>query len=122
MRLWPQNMLCRSVAAAHGWPSGLSLSRVAAHLQRVSASSSTVVARRSTSFYSRARLGLDDLDRRRDQLAKRYTRAEVDAIRSQGRDTAIIMILYVSLFHCIMQFSSNLHSNLDFNVIAISIS
>lgn len=40
--------------------------------------------RRSSSFYSRAHLGLDDLERRRAQLAKRYTKPEVEAIRSQA--------------------------------------
>ena len=54
-----------------------------------SASASVIVPRRSTSFYSRAYLGLDDLDRRREQLVKRYTRAEVDAIRSQVGTTRI---------------------------------
>ena len=39
---------------------------------------------RSSSFYSRAHPGLDDLERRRAQLAKRYTKPEVEAIRSQA--------------------------------------
>ena len=86
-------MLCRSLAAgAHPGPGRLSLSAVFSQLQRVTnvkaaaaSASSIVVPRRGNSFYSRAHLGLDDLDRRREQLVKRYTRDEVDAIRSQGQ-------------------------------------
>ena len=77
-------MISRRLAAVQVGQGGLSLSSVlAAHLLK----RTPIVAalpRRNSSFYSRAHLGLDDLERRRAQLAKRYTKPEVKAIRSQA--------------------------------------
>ena len=57
---------------------------LAAHLLKRTPNVGNALPRRSSSFYSRAHLGLDDLERRRTQLAKRYTKPEVEAIRSQA--------------------------------------
>ena len=57
---------------------------LAAHLLKRTPKVGNALPRRSSSFYSRAHLGLDDLERRRAQLAKRYTKPEVEAIRSQA--------------------------------------
>ena len=56
---------------------------LAAHLLKRTPNAAAL-PRRNSSFYSRAHLGLDDLERRRAQLAKRYTKPEVKAIRSQA--------------------------------------
>ena len=79
-------MISRRLAAAQVGQGGLSLSSVlAAHLlKRTPNVGNAALPRRNSSFYSRAHLGLDDLERRRAQLAKRYTKPEVEAIRSQA--------------------------------------
>ena len=60
------------------------MSSLVGHLLQRTPSVALPLPHRSSSFYSRAHLGLDDLERRRSQLAKRYTKPEVEAIRSQA--------------------------------------
>ena len=77
-------MISRRLAAAQVGQGGLSLSSVLAAQLRKRTPNVAALPRRNSSFYSRAHLGLDDLERRRAQLAKRYTKPEVEAIRSQA--------------------------------------